>query len=349
MSARTSSVKPMRGVRNESSLLFTVKDLAAAQAASPAANENAHGHEGSGLLDLERLAQSYIDARNQHAQPGAALPDAVVVAAWPSPRPARLGIIGITLAALTGVASSALILLAAWMWIVPHAGGADPPARQTAAASSARTPEPPAPSTAALAAPAAALDAEDAEPAPAVPAAATPVPATSEQELIAAAPAAHGTQRPARTPATPRPRPRTEPDQSAATKPASAAECLDEVACLLASNPPACCTRPQSSQTGQSQASSPREEDTSLPDKLDRAAIQAGIAQVRERVATCQRHGGTGTVSLSVRVDGDGRVSAADVKSAPSQALGSCVAQAVEDARFARSRSGQRFTYPFVF
>jgi hypothetical protein len=350
MSARTSSVKPMRGVRNESSLLFTVKDLAAAQSASPAANENAHGHEGSGLLDLERLAQSYIEARDQPARPGAALPDAVVVAAWPSPRPARLGIIGITLAAVTGVASSALILMAAWMWIVPHAGGADPPARQTAAASSARAPEPPAPPTASLVAPAAELDAEDAEPAPTVPAAATPAPAApTEQGLVAAAPAAHGTQRPARTPATPRPRPRTERDQSAVSKPAGAAECLDEVACLLASNPPACCTRPQSGQTGQSQASSPREEDTSLPDKLDRAAIQAGIAQVRERVATCQRHGGTGTVSLSVRVDGDGRVSAADVKSAPSQALGSCVAQAVETARFARSRSGQRFTYPFVF
>jgi hypothetical protein len=37
------------------------------------------------------------------------------------------------------------------------------------------------------------------------------------------------------------------------------------------------------------------------------------------------------------------------VKSAPNPALGSCAAQAVEDARFARSRSGQRFVYPFVF
>jgi hypothetical protein len=378
MSAKTSAVKPMRGVRNETSLLFSVKDLAAAQPASPAANENAHGQGGSGLLDLEGLAQSYFEARDDHAAPGAALPDAVVVAAWHPPRPARPGIAGITLAAITGVASAALILMAAWMWIVPHAGGADPPARQIAATSSSRTPAPPAPhDTAALAAPAAALDADAgaANPAQAVPAAtpaasaeiaaATPAasaeiaaatPAASAEIAaatpaasaeIAAAPAAHGTQRPAR--ATAAPRPRTERDQSAVSSPAGAAECLDEVACLLATNPPACCTRPQSSQTGQPRASSPREEDTALPDKLDRAAIQAGIAQVRERVATCQRHGGTGTVSLSVRVDGDGRVSAVDVKSAPGQALGSCVAQAVEGARFARSRSGQRFTYPFVF
>jgi hypothetical protein len=356
MSAKTSAVKPMRGVRNETSLLFSVKDLAAAQPASPAANENAHGQGGSGLLDLEGLAQSYFEARDDHAAPGAALPDAVVVAAWHPPRPARPGIAGITLAAITGVASAALILMAAWMWIVPHAGGADPPARQIAATSSSRTPAPPAPhDTAALAAPAAALDADAgaANPALAVPAAtpaasaeiAAATPAASAE--IAAAPAAHGTQRPAR--ATAAPRPRTERDQSAVSSPAGAAECLDEVACLLATNPPACCTRPQSSQTGQPRASSPREEDTALPDKLDRAAIQAGIAQVRERVATCQRHGGTGTVSLSVRVDGDGRVSAVDVKSAPGQALGSCVAQAVEGARFARSRSGQRFTYPFVF
>lgn len=350
MSARTSSVKPTRGVRNESSLLFSVKDLAAARAASPAANENAHGHQGSGLLDLEGLAQSYFEARNEHPAPGAALPDAAVVTAWHPPRPARPGIIGITCAAITGAASAALIVMAAWMWIVPLAGGAGPPARQAAAASSSRTPEPPEPPpTAALAAPVAAVDAEDADPASIVPAAATPAPAVSaEQELVAAAPAANGTQRPARPPTTPRPRPRTERDQSTASSPAGAAECLDEVACLLASNPPACCTRPQT-QTGQSQASSPREEETALPDKLDRTAIQAGIAQVRERVATCQRHGGTGTVSLSVRVDGDGRVSAVDVKLTPSQALGSCVAQAVEDARFARSRSGQRFTYPFVF
>jgi hypothetical protein len=367
MSAKASAVKPMRGVRNETSLLFSVKDLAASRPASPAANENAHGQGGSGLLDLEGLAQSYFEARDDHAAPGAALPDAVVVAAWHPPRPARPGIAGITLAAITGVASAALILMAAWMWIVPHAGGADPPARQIAAAGSSRTPAPPAPhDTAALAAPAAALDADAgaANPAQAVPAAtpaasaeiaaATPAasaeiaaatPAASAE--IAAATAAHGTQRPARAPAAPRPR--TGRDQSAVSSPAGAAECLDEVACLLATDPPACCTRPQSGQTGQPRASSPREEDTALPDKLDRAAIQAGIAQVRERVATCQRHGGTGTVSLSVRVDGDGRVSAVDVKSTPGQALGSCVAQAVEGARFARSRSGQRFTYPFVF
>lgn len=349
MSAGTSTVKRLRGVRNEDSLLFSVKDLAASPPASPAAND---GQEGSGLLDLERLTQSYFEARNENAVlgPGAELPEAAVVAAWHPARPAQPGIIGIAFAAITGVASAALILMAAWMWIVPNIHGAGPPARQAAAPASISPPEPPRPpQAAAVVTPAALPDAsaEAAEPASAVPAAA-PAPAPVTRQDVAAAPAAQGTQRPARAPAASRPRPRAERAESAASSPAGAAECLDEVACLLASNPPACCTRAPSSETGKPKASAPRDEDTALPDKLDRAAIQAGIGQVRERVAACERHG-TGTVSLSVRVDGDGRVSAVDVKSAPSQALGSCVAQAVEDARFARSRSGQRFVYPFVF
>lgn len=355
MSARSSTAKPMRGVRNEDSLLFTVKDLAAAQAAAPADAGDGHGHAGSGLLDIEGLTRSYLEARNENAVLGLGteLPEAIVVAAWQPARPAGPSIIAIAFAAITGVASAALILMATWMWLVPHARGASAPGRQAAApASTPRTPEPPAPQQPAIAvtAPAPAQDepaeaadpiSEAMDPVSTVPAA-TPAPAAPAEQR----PAATVTQRPASTAATSRPRPRPAAGQSSAQAPA--AECLDEVACLLASNPPACCTRAPSSRTGQAQAASPHEEDTALPDKLDRAAIQAGMARVRARVAACERHG-TGTVSLSVRVDGDGRVSAVDVKSAPSQALGACAAQAVEDARFARSRSGQRFVYPFVF
>lgn len=354
MSARSSTAKPMRGVRNEDSLLFTVKDLAAARAAAPADAGDGHGHAGSGLLDLEKLTRSYFEARNENAVLGLGteLPEAIVVAAWQPARPAGPSVIAIAFAAITGVASAALILMATWMWLVPHAASASAPGRQAAAvASTPRAPEPPAPQQPAVAvtAPAAAQD----QPAQATdpiseatdPVSTAPAPTATAEQRPLAKPTATVTQRPASTPATSRPRPRPATEQSSAQAPA--AECMDEVACLLASNPPACCTRAPSSQTGKAQAS-PHEEDTALPDKLDRAAIQAGMAKVRERVAACERHG-TGTVSLSVRVDGDGRVSAVDVKSAPSQALGACAAQAVEDARFARSRSGQRFVYPFVF
>lgn len=359
MSARSSTAKPMRGMRNEDSLLFTVKDLAAARTAAPAEAKDGHSHAGSGLLDLDALTRSYFEARNENAVLGLGteLPEAIVVAAWQPARPAGPSIIAIAFAAITGVASAALILMATWMWLVPHAVGASAPGRQAAApASTPRAPEPPAPQQPAVAvtAPAAAQDepaeatdaiSEATDPVSTVPAA-TPAPAAPAEQAQIAKPAASATQRPTSTAATSRPRPRPATEQSSAQAPA--AECMDEVACLLASNPPACCTRAPSSQTGQAQAASPREEDTALPDKLDRAAIQAGMAKVRGSVAACERHG-TGTVSLSVRVDGDGRVSAVDVKSAPSQALGACAAQAVEDARFARSRSGQRFVYPFVF
>jgi TonB family protein len=336
----------MRGVRNEDSLLFSIQDLTASPPAPPAAEEG-HGHAGSGLLDLEGLTRSYLDARNEHAVLGlgAELPEAAVVAAWHPARPAHANIIAIAFAAITGMASAGLILMAAWMWIGPRVVGPRAPARQAVAQASTRpTPEPPAPQPVAVAAPAAAAQettdtTDTTERAPAVPTAAQPV-ASAGQE-----PVATSTQRPARTPATPRPRPRASTQTDATRNPA--AECMDEVACLLASNPPACCTRSPSSQRSEAPAS-PDEEETALPDKLDRAAIQAGIAPVRERVAACQQHG-TGTVSLSVRVDADGRVSAVDVKSAPNQALGACAAQAVENARFARSRSGQRFVYPFVF
>lgn len=357
MSARTSTAKPMRGARSEDSLLFTVKNLAAATAAPPAEACDVHGHAGSGLLDLEGLTRSYLEERGEGAVLGlgSELPGAVVVAAWQPGRPAHTSAIAIAFAAFTGVASAALILMAAWMWIMPRAAGAEASARQaTAPASSPRAPGPPAPAVA-VAAPAAALDvpSEAADPVSTAPTAAQPAaaptaaqPAAAPAEQVAAAPVAERTRRPARSPAASRPRPRAA-GTSTVSGPA-AAECLDEVACLLASNPPACCTRAPSSQPRQAQAATPREDDPALPDRLDRAAIQAGIAQVRGRVAACERHG-TGTVSLSVRVDGDGRVSAVEVKSSPSQALATCAAEAVEDARFARSRSGQRFVYPFVF
>jgi TonB family protein len=79
--------------------------------------------------------------------------------------------------------------------------------------------------------------------------------------------------------------------------------------------------------------------------------IAAGTAAVRGRVAACadKAPGVKGVVKVHVKVGADGRVASVAVSQTPDQALGSCVAVAVQGATFPKTQTGGSFTYPFVF
>ncbi len=124
-------------------------------------------------------------------------------------------------------------------------------------------------------------------------------------------------------------------------------QCLEEVACLLASDPPACCNRYLESRA-QAPSVSARGQRQGLPETLNRRAIQVGINSVRTAAMACRQADAQGMVSLDIEVGGDGRVDGVKVKSAPSEEVGACVAEVVSKARFAATKHGRRFVYPFV-
>ncbi len=111
---------------------------------------------------------------------------------------------------------------------------------------------------------------------------------------------------------------------------------LDEVACLLADQPPACCSvygRP------------PRGIASTT---LTATQVRTTVQPLRGRIARCGT-GPSGTVKIRVQVANDGTVSRVDVLETPDDAVAACVAQVMRGARFPRSDDGVSFTYPFVF
>lgn len=84
-------------------------------------------------------------------------------------------------------------------------------------------------------------------------------------------------------------------------------------------------------------------------EKLDRAAIVAGIAQVMPAVNGCKQGGFTGRVVAAVRVAPDGVVEEVAVTGDDDGQIGRCVQEAVRTARFAATAKGGSFRYPFAF
>ena len=90
------------------------------------------------------------------------------------------------------------------------------------------------------------------------------------------------------------------------------------------------------------------DDDDAVPESLQRVQIAAGIARVKQNVLDC-KSSATGIVKLVVTVGPDGTVTAVQTRETPDAALGECAAKAVQQATFAKTRLGGRFTYPFVF
>jgi molybdopterin adenylyltransferase len=116
----------------------------------------------------------------------------------------------------------------------------------------------------------------------------------------------------------------------------------DETACVLERYARACCARYRPADTFK-----PR---TGVPAELDRTMVRAGVDLVRPRVISCGERGGArGIVKLAVAVAADGRVTEVTVRETPDAALGTCVAEAMKNASFAKTANGGSFVYPFSF
>jgi len=79
------------------------------------------------------------------------------------------------------------------------------------------------------------------------------------------------------------------------------------------------------------------------PLALDRDAIAFVLDDIYPQVAQC----GSGRVEVGVTVAPAGNVTRVDVRAAPTPELGTCVATAVEAARFPATHNGGTFGYPF--
>ena len=89
---------------------------------------------------------------------------------------------------------------------------------------------------------------------------------------------------------------------------------------------------------------------TALPAALSQAEVSKGMARIKSKIDACaakSQH--QGTVTVSVKVMGNGGVDDVKVKSSPDGALGACVARAVQTAAFARTQKGGTVSYSFRF
>lgn len=87
------------------------------------------------------------------------------------------------------------------------------------------------------------------------------------------------------------------------------------------------------------------------PAELDRDMIATTMKVVTPDVKACGKkfekvHG---TVKVSVVVAPSGALTKVEIKATPDDALGGCVADAVQKAKFPATKSGGSFSYPYVF
>lgn len=116
--------------------------------------------------------------------------------------------------------------------------------------------------------------------------------------------------------------------------------CMDEVSCVVANNPPACCKK---------YSRQPPPDWGTRPQRPSRSDVLRAMRSVRHKVSACTKHGGKGLVKIKVKVKvlPQGRVAMATATSAASVAVRKCVAKAVKTARFPRSQQGLTLVFPF--
>jgi molybdopterin adenylyltransferase len=130
---------------------------------------------------------------------------------------------------------------------------------------------------------------------------------------------------------------------SASTVPPEDPTC-DEVSCVLEKYARSCCARYKPADTGFKPTA------PGIAESLDKVQVKTGIEGVKPRVIACgEKFATKGTVSIAMTVGPEGTVKSATVADAPTPEIGSCVAQALRAASFAKTSKGLTFTYPFVF
>jgi molybdenum cofactor biosynthesis protein B len=136
--------------------------------------------------------------------------------------------------------------------------------------------------------------------------------------------------------------PRTHPNIAPASP-----DC-DETSCILEKYARECCARYKPAEMPVDKVDPPKP--AGPPDTLDKAAVKAGIADVKPAVQQCgEDHYHAGEVKITLTVGADGAVTDATVADSPDPELGKCVAGALRRATFAKTQNGAVFTYPFAF
>jgi predicted Zn finger-like uncharacterized protein len=356
----------LHGERRESSLLFSLDNLAKAAAPAPArARAGGAGGEGSGLIDIRSLARAYEPvARATDAartSPAAGIGSVEDLPVFPAasfispsvlipqaPRRDRRLVVGLAAAGgLIAICATLLIVIAftrGGRVASPEAARSpeaqrfaknDPPAAERGA--SPTVVEPPAVPRTEPAVP------RTEPPAPPAPQARTPTPQVRTPSPTPQVRTPSPTPQ-VRTPS-PTPQVRT-PSPPAPPAPPAGPQC-DQVTCVVNGYDSECCRalrggNPLSGPTTPSPSSS------DLPENLDRAAITTGLATI-----SAQRCGGasaaTGMVKAQLKVSPAGTVTAVNVQSSPDAALSACIVEQGLKGRFKATQRGGTFSYVWRF
>jgi TonB family protein len=376
----------LRSARNETSVLFTLGNLA--KLAAPAAAASATGTEGSGLLDIRSLARTLAPAPSRAVRgplddlpiyaPVTFVEPAVLVPGSQRGRDRRLlWALAASMGMLAIVATILVVIVLRTDRASAHTDTTLPakPAQPASGATASLTSAPAAPASPTATAIVQAAPATPAtHPAPATTAApsvaqAAPTSTPSIAPTVAAASTAHAAPtataaRPAtQTPAAPAPPVRTVPSAArrgaARTVPAPSTTSQVEPATTPLQPQRAAATCSEVSCIVSSYADKCCEiyrdhvggsgpPAPALPDSLDRAALAAGIARI-DTSGCHDQSPAHGDVTVSVKVSPAGTVTAVTVKSSPDAALGACVTAAARKATFATTQRGGSFAYVWRF
>lgn len=369
----------LRNERNETSVLFTLGNLAKLAASEPAAAAPSTGSEGSGLLDIRSLARTLAPASARTRTERGSVDDLPVYgpvsfaeAVVMVPGVKRTQDRRLVWALATSVGT--LAILAAMLVVIVVRGSSTPahadvlpaaPAAQPASAVAQVAPTAAAAPSAATAAPTAAQAASTAAAAPTA-AQATPTAAvaplvahaaptaaaapSTAHAAPAAAPPAHTTsaasrRAPQRTssPATSTPRP--EAATALTLPPKRTPDSCTEVSCVVSGYADKCCEIYRKPAAGNEVTPVTA---SSLPDSLDRAAITAGLTHI-DTSGCHDKSQAHGDVKVSIKVSPAGAVTAVNMKSSPAEELSACVTAAAQKGTFAKTQRGGSFAYVWRF
>jgi len=358
--AETSAQK-LRGERNESSVLFSLGNLAqianhrpAPVASTPATGSTTTGGgEGSGLIDIRSMASAYLGsppagaARTASAGIGSLddLPvfggggfsePAVLV---PAARPAtntRLLYVMIGAVALLAIAAIVMmVMLLGGTRSAPQVAAATPPKPEPKhVATPPDEPRPVTPPPAEVKAPAT----EAPTPPPAIAPKAPPA-------HVATAPAQHKEPKEPKAHAPP---PTEVPAQLKAMK--ETKETCDDISCVVNADSPCCVARRNNGAAPHDAPKKTETVDPNLPPKLVVGQITSTMATVKAKIMSCgDRTPAKGLVKIHLKVSGDGKVTDSSVETSPDPALGACVSAAAKRAVFPKTQTGGSFGIPYQF
>lgn len=135
-----------------------------------------------------------------------------------------------------------------------------------------------------------------------------------------------------------------EPEPKPEPKASSDSGGCDEISCLVTPNKP-CCRKYRSGGGGGGGGAA----SSNLPASPSKSNVLSGVRRVTSRVASCgNRHNASGMIKVRIKIAPSGRVSSANAKTS-NGGLASCIERAVKRARFEKSKRGVTVNYPFMF